>query len=54
LLRDADAAGVDGPSVSAAVDEAAAGFAHAPVQSFVGILVERTVREQFGLRRRAS
>jgi hypothetical protein len=35
-------------------EQAAAGFAHAPVQSFVGILVERTVREQFALRRGAS
>ena len=50
LVREAGAAGVDEQLVHAAVDEAAAAYARAPVQAFVGILVERAVREQLGLR----
>jgi hypothetical protein len=54
LVRDAEAAGVDGQSVQVAIDKAVAGLAQAPVRSFVGVLVERAVREQFSLRRRPS
>jgi hypothetical protein len=52
LVRDAGAAGVDEQRVHSAVDQAAAALAQAPVRSFVGILVERAVREQLGLRPR--
>jgi hypothetical protein len=52
LVRDAGAAGVDEHRVHSAVDQAAAALAQAPVRSFVGILVERAVREQLGLRPR--
>lgn len=52
LVRDAAAAGVDEQRVHSAVDQAAAALAQAPVRSFVGILVERAVREQLGLRPR--
>jgi hypothetical protein len=52
LVRDAGAAGVDEHRVHSAVDQAAAALAQAPVRSFVGILVERAVREQVGLRPR--
>jgi len=54
LVRDAEAAGMDGQSVHVAIDKAVAGLAQAPVRSFVGVLVERAVREQFSLRRRPS
>lgn len=54
LVRDAEAAGVDGQLVQVAIDEAVVALAQAPVRSFVGILVERGVRRQFGLRRRPS
>ena len=54
LVRDAEAAGVDALMVQAAIDTAEATLAHAPIRSFVGVLVERAVREQFGLRRRLS
>ena len=54
LVLDAEAAGMDGRSVQVAIDEAVAGLAQAPVRSFVGVLVERAVREQFSLRRRPS
>ena len=50
LVRDARAADLDEHLVHTAVDEAAATFAQAPVQTFVGILVERAVRERLGLR----
>ncbi|MEN3263875.1 hypothetical protein [Pseudonocardia sp.] len=49
LVRDAAIAGVDEQLVHSAVDQAAAALAQAPVRSFVGILVERAVREQLGL-----
>jgi hypothetical protein len=54
LVRDAGAAGVDEQLVHSAVDQAAATLAQAPVRSFVGILVERAVREQLGLRPRLA
>jgi hypothetical protein len=40
--------------VHSAVDQAAAALAQAPVRSFVGILVERAVRDQLGLRPRLA
>jgi hypothetical protein len=51
LVRDAATAGVDEQLVDTAVQEAAAALAQAPVQNFVGILVERAVRERLRLRR---
>jgi hypothetical protein len=51
LVRDAGIAGVEEHLVHSAVDQVAAGLAQAPVRSFVGILVERAVCEQIGLRR---
>jgi len=51
LLRaDAEAAGQDPATVDAALDAAAGRYAAAHVQKFIGILVEREVREQLGLR----
>jgi hypothetical protein len=52
LVRDAASAGVDEQLVRSAVAEAAAAIAQAPVQNFVGILVERSVRDQLRLRPR--
>jgi hypothetical protein len=52
LVRDAASAGVDEQLVHSAVAEAAASLASAPVQNFVGILVERSVRDQLRLRPR--
>jgi hypothetical protein len=54
LVRDAGIAGVDEQLVHSAVDRAAAALAHAPVRSFIGILVERAVREELGLRPRLA
>ena len=51
LVRDAASVGVDEQLVHAAVQEAAAALARVPVQSFVGVLVERAVRERLRLRR---
>ena len=51
LIRDAATAGIDEQLVHTAVQEAAAALAHAPVRNFVGILVERAVREGLQLRR---
>jgi hypothetical protein len=52
LVNDAVSAGIDEQLVHSAVTEAAAAFARAPVQNFVGILVERSVRDQLRLRPR--
>jgi hypothetical protein len=52
LVRDAVSAGVDEQLVHSAVADAAATLAHAPVQNFVGILVERSVRDHLRLRPR--
>jgi hypothetical protein len=54
LVRDAGIAGVEEHLVQSAVDQADGALAQAPVRNFVGILVERAVREQLGLRRRLS
>ncbi len=53
LLRDGAAAGADLAVIDAAIDRAVAAYAHCPVRSFVGVLVERSVREQLALRRRS-
>ena len=53
LLRDGLAAGVDPAAIDSAIDRAAAIYAHRPVRAFVGVLVERSVREQLTLRRRS-
>lgn len=50
LLRDAAAAGVDPAVVHDAVERAAKDYTGAPVRSFVGVLVERTVRAELALR----
>jgi hypothetical protein len=52
LVHDAVSAGIDEQLVHSAVAEAAAAIARAPVQNFVGILVERSVRDQLQLRPR--
>jgi hypothetical protein len=49
LVHDAGAAGVDRRAVMRAVDEAARTYRNAPVRNFIGVLVERTVREQLGV-----
>lgn len=55
LLRgDAEAAGVPVPAVDAAVDRALERYRDATVHAFVGVLVEREVREELGLRRASS
>jgi hypothetical protein len=51
LVRDAATAGIDEQLVHSAVQDAAAALAQAPVRNFVGILVERAVRERLQLRR---
>jgi hypothetical protein len=53
LLRDGLAAGVDPAAINSAIDRAAAFYAHRPVRAFVGVLVERSVRERLTLRRRS-
>lgn len=50
LLRDAAAAGIDPTAVHDALERAVKGYAEAPVRSFVGVLVERTVRADLDLR----
>jgi hypothetical protein len=53
LLRaDARAAGSDPALVDAALNAAVNRYASAHVHAFIGILVEREVREQLDLRRR--
>lgn len=54
LVRDGVAAGHDEQSVAALVDRAAAGYRDARVLGYVGILVERTVREELSLPRPAA
>lgn len=51
LQADALAAGSDPAAVDAALDAAAERFADAHVHAFIGILVEREVRERLRLRR---
>lgn len=50
VRRAAALAGISAAAVDEAVDEVAAGYANARVHAFVGILVERAVRERLGLR----
>jgi hypothetical protein len=50
LQFDAAAAGVNRETVDAAVDTAVAAYAGARVHAFIGILVERDVRDQLRLR----
>jgi hypothetical protein len=51
LVREGVAAGHDEQSVTALVDRAAASYRDARVLGYVGILVERAVREQLSLPR---
>lgn len=51
LRSAAAAAGIDHETVDAAVEAAVAGYAGARVHAFLGILVEREVRERLCLRR---
>ena len=51
LRSAAAAAGVDSRTIDAAIDTAVAAYAGARVHAFLGILVERDVREHLGLRR---
>jgi nitroreductase len=51
LHSDAAAAGIDPAAVDAAIAAAVATFAHARVHAYVGVLVERDVRERLHLRR---
>lgn len=52
LVHDAGAVGLDSQTVLRAVDEAATTYRNAPVRNFIGVLVERTVRERLSLRTR--
>lgn len=51
LLRDAEAVGLDPATLDGALERAAATYAHRRVRKFTGVLVEREVREELGLRR---
>jgi hypothetical protein len=51
LLRDGAAAGIGPVAIGAEIDRAVATYAHRRVRTFVGVLVERTVRERLVLRR---
>ncbi len=51
LLRDAEAAGLDPAVLDGALERATAVYAPRRVRTFVGVLVERAVREELGLRR---
>lgn len=53
LLRDAEAAGLDPATLEAAMERATAIYACRRVRTFLGVLVERAVREELGLRRTA-
>jgi hypothetical protein len=50
LLADAAGAGLDPQVVNTAVDDAVATYADAHVHAFIGVLVERRVRETLNLR----
>ena len=50
LLADAAETGLDPQVVNAAVDDAVAAYADAHVHAFIGVLVERRVRETLHLR----
>jgi hypothetical protein len=54
LVREGVAAGLDEQVVDKAVDDAEDAYVDAAVRSFVGILVERAVREKLDLAARAS
>jgi hypothetical protein len=49
LLEDAAKTGISAASVTEAIERATAEFAGASVHSFIGILVERAVRERLSL-----
>jgi hypothetical protein len=51
LQRDGVAVGLSADEVGQAVDAAAAQYATAPVQTFVGVLVERMVRQELSIPR---
>jgi hypothetical protein len=54
LLRETRAAGLDDRTVDELVEQAAADYRDARVHAYIGILVERAVREQLVLPRSAA